>query len=85
MIQPKKKRKNRDIQSHLHTKVVNLAIVPRMTQYQKKRQEQKLQEKINMVKAQHGDDLKSSTMTFGVNKPPYKPKPQQTQRIDLRQ
>ena len=37
-----------------------------------------------MVKAQNGDDLKSSTMTFGVNKQ-SKPKPVQTQRIDLRQ
>ena len=37
-----------------------------------------------MVKAQHGDDLRSSTMTFGVNKQ-SKPKPIQTQRIDYRQ
>ena len=69
MMQPRRKRKNRVVQSHLHTKVVNLFIIPRMTSYQREREEKKLQEKINMVKAQHGkDDLKSSTMTFGVNK-----------------
>ena len=68
MMQPRRKRKNRVIQSHLHTKVVNLAIVPRISSYQKKKDAEELKEKINMVKAQHGDDLKSSTMTFGVNK-----------------
>ena len=68
MMQPRRKRKNRVIQSHLHTKVVNLAIVPKISSYQRKKEEKKLQEKINMVKAQHGDDLRSSTMTFGVNK-----------------